>query len=675
MQRTPTIWIVHREADQRAALARMAGAGDNTLLGGPTDKLFESAAAADVVLLGMTSDFERELDFVHRVNPRLADCRWILLADAGDLPETERLFDTVSAELLPFPPRPRELMRAIAEALRRRKAEPLSRRRGRELLEERFARWFRGLDLPDLIRVLDPSLARMPVLVRGEAGTGRGLLARYAHGFGPTSANRQAHVTCEGTTRGEDVLAQIADAAGSEPIAVGSIWLEDVDLLPRDVQRKVLDWIEFGLPEGCARGEDIRWLASAGDDTRGAGTGGPELDPQLGDAFAGLTLGIPALRQRPHTIEPFVADTALAWCRTRGEQTRHFGEETIAELERYPWPGNLRELESVVVRTLALCSSDPVLPVHLRFEGAPAGPPQPMSSDAERAGALHPAAPRGREEPAHALAAAERPTTAEPDRAAAAAGSGAMTSPVGAASVSGVRAPDAGPDDVWRRIMSAVAHEVRNPLVSIRTFSELLAENFDDEQFRGRFAALVGADVRRIEDVVTRLQDLLEAPEGEREPVDVAAMLEELLDERREEIQARRLLVLKELDRSQPYALGKPEPLRRALAGAIGKALSLVPERGDVYLASKHHSSGLRGGPSVRILLRYHNANAPSREQPEPGPDRDTDDFALQNLSLRETVLENAVAEVIVRAQGGTLTVDNTDSQETLILIDLPAPQ
>jgi hypothetical protein len=48
--------------------------------------------------------------------------------------------------------------------------------------------------------------------------------------------------------------------------------------------------------------------------------------------------------------------------------------------------------------------------------------------------------------------------------------------------------------------------------------------------------------------------------------------------------------------------------------------------------------------------------------------------FAPEDLSLRETVLEYAVAEALVRAQDGTMTVDNTDAQETLVVIDLPAP-
>jgi signal transduction histidine kinase len=227
-----------------------------------------------------------------------------------------------------------------------------------------------------------------------------------------------------------------------------------------------------------------------------------------------------------------------------------------------------------------------------------------------------------------------------------------------------------GDTDTLSRLVTALAHEVRNPLVSIRTFSELLPESYDDEDFRVRFQELVGQDVRRIEEVIARLQSLIELPEAQRQPVDVAALLDALLDERREEIQARRLLVLKELDRSQPFALGDRDQLRAAFAGLLGKALALVPERGDVYLASKHHGSGLHGEPTVRVLLRYHNPDQPRSEI----VDHEGAGIRPGGISVEETALEFVIAEAIIRAQGGALTVDNTDAQETVIVVDLPAP-
>ena len=158
-------------------------------------------------------------------------------------------------------------------------------------------------------------------------------------------------------------------------------------------------------------------------------------------------------------------------------------------------------------------------------------------------------------------------------------------------------ASDAPADDSLQRLVGAVAHEVRNPLVAIRTLAQLLPERWQDAEFRERFAEIVEGDVERIEDVVHRLSDLAALDALDRQAVDVVTLLESLIEERRDEIEARRLLVLKELDYTEPFALADPERLRDAFEGILAKTLELIPDRGDLFLASKHHASGLRGGP------------------------------------------------------------------------------
>ena len=109
----PNLWIVHRDPAAQRTLARLAGARADVFVGSPGDRGFETAPEADVILLGPTGDFEAELEFVHRVSSRLTGCRWILLPEAGAESEARRLFDTVDPEVLPFPPNPLALRRAI----------------------------------------------------------------------------------------------------------------------------------------------------------------------------------------------------------------------------------------------------------------------------------------------------------------------------------------------------------------------------------------------------------------------------------------------------------------------------------------------------------------------------------------------------------------------------------
>ena len=223
-----------------------------------------------------------------------------------------------------------------------------------------------------------------------------------------------------------------------------------------------------------------------------------------------------------------------------------------------------------------------------------------------------------------------------------------------------------GGSDLLQRLVNSVAHQVRNPLVAIRTFASLLPERFEDPEFRGRFHEVVGSDLGRVERVLDRLSGFAALEPGARAPVNVAALIEQLLEERRSQIQARRLLVLKEIDSTSPFALCGEAQLRFALECLLDKAFEWVPERTDLYLASKHHPGGLRGGPAVRVLIRFHN--------PSPARAEGVDVAVSEDLSLPNTSIEIVLPELVIRSQGGTLTVDTTDAEETVILLDLPAP-
>jgi hypothetical protein len=142
---------------------------------------------------------------------------------------------------------------------------------------------------------------------------------------------------------------------------------------------------------------------------------------------------------------------------------------------------------------------------------------------------------------------------------------------------------------------------------------------------------------------------------------------DDLLEERRDEIRSRRLLVLKELDRDRPNARVDPAQLRTALGGVLAKAVAVVPDHGDVYLASRHHAAGLNGMPMVRILLRYNHRSASSAFS-------GGESIVVDGMSPRETALEMLIAEHVVNAHGGSLVVDTSEGQETVVIIDLPAP-
>ena len=686
-----TVWIIHRDAQQRLALARIASVGDRAVLGGPLDPVFESAAAPRAIVLGLSGDFEQELEFVHRFGTRFPKTPWILLAPPSDLPETQRLFDTLPARFIGYPPRPEDLRGALRDSIRKRKGESLSERRERTRLRDRFARWFADIEIPELLRALDPRQQQTPVLIRGESGTGRGLLARYIHAFGHGLGATLVPIRCQNISTTAELLEEIRANGDVGRPGTTTIWLEDLDRLSTSIQRHIQDWITYGGPDHPIRTAGLRFIAGVSDESGFDQENG--LDPRLAEALAGITLRLPPLRERGESIDLFVHETSLAWTAERGEPARSWAPETLMLLQAYPWPGNMHELEGIVSRTLAFTSAEPVLPVHLRFPGDSgwldryASPDEGSDSDE----VLEPIDQHSfAEEASEAMAAVEErelpeadvlpendddtgafslrqlpetnlefdvfPQSTEPGS--------AMTLANEAMANILAPSPQEGTSEIieeseetrseLRQMVRALVHDVRNPLVSIRTFSELLPEHYDDPEFRNHFSELVGRDVGRINEAVTRLHEIIDLTELKSAPVDIAALLESLLEQHRDAIQERRLLVLKELDHNGSNALGDSQLLRDAFSALIERAIASTAERGDIYLASRQHPSAQSGHPTLRVLIRFG-----TQQNPAPAPGNQ---------------LDRVMAQSIIRALGGTFTEDTTDSDECVVVVDLPTP-
>ena len=128
----PRLWIVHRDSRQRAALARLAAAPEDAVLGAPGDPKFDVVPPGEVILLGLAGDWEAELEYAHAVQSRVRGAHWILLGEHGDHDEVLRLFDTLRAEFLAYPPMPDRLRESIRSARHTPPAPALSQRASRQ---------------------------------------------------------------------------------------------------------------------------------------------------------------------------------------------------------------------------------------------------------------------------------------------------------------------------------------------------------------------------------------------------------------------------------------------------------------------------------------------------------------------------------------------------------------
>lgn len=661
------LWIVHRSPRQRGSFARLCGLAEaDFVAGAPNADDFVGSAAPAAILLGLDGDFELELEFAHRHLTRLAQSRWLLVCPPEDGNEAQRLFSTVKPEILAVPPTARMLRAFIADAVAHRSATSLAERQKRQRVAERFSAWLGGVEVPGLLRALDPSLASLPLLVRGQSGSGRSLLCQYVELFrGATGHVLRLHG--RDLRDPQDIVRRISEFERDGGASVRSVWLDEVDRLSVSAQNALAEWIVHGSSAAGVGATGLRWIATAGS----AGLR-DRLEPSLEHAFAPLQIEVPALTEHPETLAAFAEEVSRDWTRLVGGVARHFADSALTTLQAYPWSGDRAELEAVLRTSLAASSREVIEDVDLRFPSDPVASGSKPTDETEPIEAVQAlmalpdvqAEDEGTEE--ETLESAffdEEPTSTDSASHDESINLSEASFELASQPMPTSEVPRPEANHRWRRLARSFSHEIRNPLVSIRTFAELLPKHFDDETFRTRFTELVGKDVAHISDVLTRLSSVAEQEAPEAEAVDVSALIEALLEARRDRIRRGRLLVLRELERDSPLAWADANGLQIALAGLLDRALESLPERGDLFVATRRVERGADGKPRLRILLRHHNPKAGAQTE-----------AALSELDPTANILEYVLAEAVVEANGGSLTIDATDARETLILVDLQTP-
>lgn len=602
--RLALIWVVHPDPRIQRFLARLVGETE-ALCGDAADPVFDGAQAPRAIVLGVI-DPANALEFAQWASARHPNARWVLVHDpALGNSELSRLFSGLGATRLAYPPEPAALREALRPGAIDEAGETLPERRQREAVRRRFARYFQGLALPEPDHVQQ---AGRGLIVRGERGTGRLLFARAAHLLG--GGERFLHLPCDETTQATDLAAQLLALGEARSLTV---CLEDLDRVSLATQRQLLGWVELGSPDAVVAPDAVRWIALVSE----AGA----LLPDLVDGLAALEVHLPPLRDRPDAVPPFVRETATQWTADRGLE-RRFSEQAEQALAAQPWPGNLRELEAAVLRLLSSVEGPTVDAHHVAALVAP--PTRDRASESPREPMARPKPERPASTKAPVAAAFDPPT------------------PVGQAG------------DL-QGLVHCLAHELRNPLVSIHTSAQLLPERFADPEFRGDYHDQVMADVERLQGHLVRLAHFAELRPIQVAPVDVTVLLDRMLEERREVIQKRRLLVLRELESDQPLALADEETLVFALECLFDRILGQSSERADLYLATRYHRAD-DGRTSLRILLRFH------------------DGAAAGELTSAHNSLDLWLAKAALARGTGELQIDTGRGDETVVQIELPAP-
>ena len=244
-------------------------------------------------------------------------------------------------------------------------------------------------DLGRLLRQTTGS-SRLPcILLLGETGTGKGLLARALHRASPRGAGAFVDVDCAaipetlleaelfGFERGAFTDARQAKPGLFQAAHGGTIFFDEVGDMSPEMQSRLLRVLQTGesKPVGDVVTRKVRVRVIAATNRlieKALATG--EFREDLFYRFNAFTITLPPLRDRTEDI-PVLAHHFLRKAEAKvNKKVDRFAPEALDLLKRYPWPGNLRELENIIERAVVLATSRQIevalLPLHLQ-ENAP----------------------------------------------------------------------------------------------------------------------------------------------------------------------------------------------------------------------------------------------------------------------------------------------------------------
>jgi DNA-binding NtrC family response regulator len=384
------ILIVEDEDKLRRVLElQLVSAGFDVDKAASAEEGLKLAGGADLVLTDLKLPGMDGLELLSAVKRQNAHSPVVVMTAFGGVETAVHAMKAGATDFLTKPFSLDHLMQVISKAL-----EVSDLRDENRLLKSELGRRYefdnivgRSEPMQEIFSAIERvAPTRATVLLAGESGVGKDLIARAIHFHSPRRDRPLVKINCSaipenlmeselfGYEKGAFTGANTSKPGKFEQADTGTVFLDEIGDVPPAVQVKLLRVLqerEFErLGSNQTRHTDVRVVAATNQDLRAAleqGTFREDLYYRLNV----VPMNIPPLRERKRDI-PFLAEHFLKKLGPEmGGRVESITEAAIEKLTAYHWPGNVRELENVIERSLVMCAGTKLDAEDIRLENAP----------------------------------------------------------------------------------------------------------------------------------------------------------------------------------------------------------------------------------------------------------------------------------------------------------------
>lgn len=587
------------------------------------DALVRADEKIDLLIYGVASPMAADVASLLQFAAQ-APCAVLFLVDSKTT--VRAMADRRDVACLAKPFNPYELLDRVKELLARGEILPGG---STELPGRESSQLRRFLEYPYLGRTAASlvhrfATSRLPVLILGEVGSGQ---ERVARAIFDLQLATTVPISLNAAEISADLLARKALALRSERGPGGestALIIENLDRIEASAQSLLLEFMQ----REESRSGGWRIVATCRGDLLERVYRGDFLDG-LYYRLATLTLKLPPLRERKEDIAALAGWFANHFSRALGLGEVTFSAAAVERLSNYLWFGNVGEMETVVARTLTIQRKNRVEASDIVFDF-----PSEEASDARDSGDTSPAGPRTERE---------------------------LKSRIDSPRVSNRPPPAPGHGEnkaVDLNVMiHELAHELKNPMVTIKTFAQLLEDRYQDENFRARFQDVVGGDIERMDDLLEVMIEFAAFSQPHMTNVPLEEKLRAVLGDASGECAKRQTSIKWKRNGFGREIRTDEAQLRYVLKNTLLTVLSQAKMGSEIEVDIEKQGclaiSYLREGARLASITHYFNASAPS-----------SDDAVMP--------LRMLLAKQLVERNGGRMALEGVDGERDILRLEFP---